>query len=205
MYPPPVHDVVVEPFAGSAAYATLYYDRKVILADTNPITCGIWNWLIKVSPSEVLALPAKIDHLDDVKACQEAKALLSTWISKGGSVADGSIRKVKTMFGAWDAVGRHRIAKNVVKIRHWKIKQTSYENLPNTKATWFIDPPYQRSGKYYSSCKLNYDHLSKWTDERCGQVIACGQGGDDWRDFLPFREIRSVVNGIKCKEVIWTK
>jgi hypothetical protein len=39
-YPAPVHGRIVEPFAGSAAYATRYYWLPVTLYDANPKITG---------------------------------------------------------------------------------------------------------------------------------------------------------------------
>lgn len=33
LYPPPVYDRVIEPFAGSTRYALRYFDRDVLLVD----------------------------------------------------------------------------------------------------------------------------------------------------------------------------
>lgn len=56
-YPPPMHNVIVEPFAGSAGYATRRSNgRKVLLIDRNEIIVDLWRWLQIVKPSEILAL-----------------------------------------------------------------------------------------------------------------------------------------------------
>ena len=53
-YPAPEHDTIVEPFAGAAGYSCRYSDRKVILIDKSPIIAGMWRYLIKASPAEIL-------------------------------------------------------------------------------------------------------------------------------------------------------
>jgi site-specific DNA-adenine methylase len=56
-YPPPEYPTIIEPFAGSAAYSSLYSDREIILIDKDPIIAGIWKWLIGASEDEILELP----------------------------------------------------------------------------------------------------------------------------------------------------
>src|SRR6185503_9139699 len=80
-YPPPEHDTIIEPFAGSAGYATNYADRKVILFEANPIIYGVWSWLIKATPREILRLPPHVPDLRElkVKLPQEAKWFIGFW------------------------------------------------------------------------------------------------------------------------------
>jgi 16S rRNA G966 N2-methylase RsmD len=84
------------------------------------------------------------------------------------------------------------IASNVKNIRHWKIKHCSYADIPNVKAHWFIDPPYQKAGTAYkcSSKDINFDHLGSWCMDRKGTVIVCENRGAEW---LPFRDFYSAT------------
>lgn len=75
-YLPPVHDVIVEPFAGSAGYASMYADHKVILIDRNPVVAGIWRYLIAATPDQIMALPDVTDRVDTI-VCENAGA---TWL-----------------------------------------------------------------------------------------------------------------------------
>ena len=52
LYPPPEHNTIVEPFAGSAGYS-LRFPRtpRVILYEKDPIVAGVWQYLIGVKPS----------------------------------------------------------------------------------------------------------------------------------------------------------
>src|SRR3990167_2381957 len=112
----------------------------------------------------------------------------------------------------WGESIRERIARQVEYIRHWKVHHTSYENfyppvLKHVKATWFVDPPYERQGKYYNGEALNYPALAEWCRERRGQVIVCENEGAKWLPFKPFRTARansSRGKGRVSHEVIWT-
>ena len=60
-------------------------------------------------------------------------------------------------------------------------------DIPNEKATWFIDPPYQFGGKYYrhNGKKIDYEFLGEWCKNRDGQVIVCENHKADWMEFEP--------------------
>ena len=57
LYPKPVYDTIIEPFAGTARYALKYFDREVLLVDKYPVIIEIWQWLQQCSPKDILGLP----------------------------------------------------------------------------------------------------------------------------------------------------
>jgi hypothetical protein len=207
-YPVPKHDVVVEPFAGSAAYATVHFQKRVILYDVSPVVCGVWEFLIMSSVTDVLRLPTQVIDVSDLKVCQEAKWLIGFWLKKGNvvpvNVPSPRMRSRMRPDSHWGWMIRSRIAKNVGKIKHWKVINKSFVDCPDRVATWFIDPPYQRSGVAYPHHDVNYSMLSEWTKRRKGQTIACGQEGDNWLPFQKFANISNVVNG-RSQEMVWYK
>lgn len=79
-YPQPRFATIIEPFAGAAGYATRYADRNVRLYDVNPVVVGVWDYLIKASPSDVMGLPTKITSTDDLPPSvpQEARWLIGS-------------------------------------------------------------------------------------------------------------------------------
>lgn len=211
-YPAPQYNVIVEPFAGAAGYSVRYYDRAVALNDLDPIIVGIWSYLISVSAAEILALPDKVDHVDDVRAPQEAKHLIGFWLNKATTSPcktpsawnRNGIRPNST----WCAVIKERIASQVEYIRHWRVRYGSYETLGNIPATWFIDPPYNNGAGRLYRCKFtDFDGLSSFAKTRRGQVLVCENVGADW---LPFQEIGHFksTQGSRGKgktaEAIWT-
>lgn len=212
-YPVPTHDTLVEPFAGSAGYSLRYPDKKVVLCEIDPVIAGVWEYLIRVSPSEILAIPdiPVGGGVADLKLCQEAAWLVGFWMNRGASrprQRPSKWMREKIRPGSfWGDRVRNTISSQVEHIRHWKIYNISYANCPVTKnATWFVDPPYQTAGKYYSfnSDMLDFQHLGGWCKARSGQVIVCENDGADW---LPFRELADVKTtraGKRSKEVIWT-
>lgn len=188
-YPPPAYETIVEPFAGSAGYALRYANRKVILVERDPIIVGTWRYLLRATPAEIRALPdiAEGQSVDDLPICQEARWLIgwrlspgsaqpkktiSSWGRAGGPRADSDRYAV-----FWGSKIRNRIADSVEHIRHWRIIEGDYTKAPDMEATWFVDPPYQKAGRHYRYCELDYDKLAGWCRSRRGQAIVCENTG----------------------------
>ena len=81
-YPKPIHNHIIEPFAGGAGYSLRYPHLDVTLCDVDPIIYGVWNYLIKSTPEEIRNLPIKVNHVDDFNIPQEAKWLIGFWLNK---------------------------------------------------------------------------------------------------------------------------
>lgn len=195
-YPAPHNGVVCEPFAGSAGYSTYFNPATVTLVDMDPILVGIWQYLVRVSPAEVLALPdlALGECVDDFRIPQEAKWLIGFWLNRGSAQP----KKRRTAFSTrtersqlvWSDRARVRIASQVESIRHWKVLHGSYETAPRDEKTlWFVDPPYVDKGRYYRFRKIDYPALAVWCRELPGSVIVCEQAGATW---LPFEAMATV-------------
>lgn len=207
-YPPPRHSTIIEAFAGSACYSLYYSHLNVVLYDVDSYVYSVWNYLINVKESEIRSLPSKVEHIDDVKCCSEAKLLIGYWFNTDGSplhVRPSSFTKVK----GWSSRVRDRIASNLRYIRHWKVFKESYKRIPNIPATWFIDPPYQHVHGYRCN-NILYDRLADWCQSRIGQVIVCEQEPAKWLPFEKFNVLRgqskNKITGKKHinQELIWT-
>lgn len=204
-YPKPLHDTIVEPFAGAAGYSLRYPERNIILADASPVISGVWRYLITADPDEILSLPDVADDqsVDDLALTQEQRWLIGFWLNKATTRPckrpSAWMRQGTRPNSQWGAAIRARIAAQVPRIRHWKVIEGSYTKLDNAIATWFVDPPYIVQGRLYPAKVENYDHLSQWCLERQGQLIVCEADGATWLPFQPFREIKSVEgkNGSK--------
>ena len=213
LYPEPDHKVLVEPFAGSAGYALRYPYRKVVLCDLDPVIAGVWNYLIKVSPKEILSI-GDVPHdgsVADLGLCQEAAWLVGFWMNRGTSrprpkpskwMRDG-IRPGSF----WGERVRNTIASQVDSIRHWEIHNLSYKECPVTgPATWFIDPPYQKAGRHYTcdSAGIDFAHLGDWCQRREGQVIVCENEGATWLPFNLLADVKTTRANRRSIEVMWT-
>ena len=207
-YPPPTRDKIIEPFAGTAQYALKYWDNDVHLVDKYEVIVNLWRWLQACSPKDVLETrQLKCGESTDNFEwdCQERKDLVGFIITGAPSIPKKTASRWKTVVRPNTQQFRlESIAKNLPKIRHWKVECGNYEDLKNENATWFIDPPYIVGGKYYKygSKQIDYKLLGGWCRERRGQVIVCEATGATW---LPFQFLTdSRGNLYQHKEVIWT-
>jgi hypothetical protein len=212
-YPEPQYNIIIEPFAGSAGYSHLYYNRKVILIEKDPIIASVWRYLISATKNDILQLPLlkKDQKISDLNISQEAKWFL------GFRVGTASTQPLNTKspwakrghrpLQYWEEESRTDLAKRIEKINHWKIIEGDYSSAPDIEATWFIDPPYQHMGRCYkcSSNDLDFEHLGNWSKTRKGQVMVCENEGADWLPFEFFCEFYGSKKRKQSKEVLWYK
>lgn len=195
-YPRPVHEWIVEPFAGGAGYATRYHDKSVVLVERDPKIAAVWRYLIGASRSEIQALPLTIENtVEDLDVSQSAKYLIGFWLNKGAAQPMLSpsawMRSGTRPNSYWGAAIRERIANQVEAIKHWSIIEGDYSEAPDISATWFVDPPYEQAGKHYKFNRIDYQALATWCRSRSGQIMVCEQDGAQWMDFEAHASIRS--------------
>lgn len=216
-YPPPDHDWIVEPFAGSAGYAMRYPDRQVMLVEASEPIAAIWQYLILARPSEILRLPLlepgqSVDSLVGVP--QPARWLIGMWCNPGSAQPKKTLCRWQRFdgctprFQVWGEGIRERIASQVGQISHWIVRFGSYTSTPNIRATWFIDPPYQGAGRHYpcGSRGINYVALGEWCRQRRGQVMVCENTGAEWLPFSHFLDAKAVKVGKRrgvSREALW--
>jgi hypothetical protein len=189
---PPQRTHVIEPFAGSAGYSCYWEPQAITLIDCDPIICGVWQYLTRVSAKELMRLPPNISAVDELPAsvCQEAKWLIGFWFNHGIAVpaprrSNWARQPIQAAF-FWSETIKLRLASQVDRIRHWKIIEGSYEEAPDIKAHWHIDPPYDNpAGRTYRCHKINYRALAKWCKSRRGFVHVCESDGANWLPFEP--------------------
>lgn len=204
-YRAPQHRCVIEPFAGSAGYATYWsgfgrdstYD--VTLIERDPTIAGIWRYLIKASYEEIMALPIDIYSLDDVHACQEAKDFIGFQLDLRGvrptKHRTKTLQRFRELDGVpstrtfydddrfWGSKRRQRAATQVMFIKHWKVIHGNYDMAPDITAHWHIDPPYVKAGKNYVHNAIDHKALAKWCLRRKGFLQVCESSGAQWLDF----------------------
>ena len=211
-YPSPDHSTIVEPFAGSAGYSVRYADRNVILGEKDAVIFAVWDYLLRAPERDILAIPdlAPDQSVSDLPICQEARWLVGLWLNRG-------VSRPRTGPSAWMRDGirpgsfwgervRQTIAAQVTRIRHWRVFNCSYEDLPYSgEATWFVDPPYQNQGKHYRHGPQDVDFavLGDWCRARQGQVIVCENEGADWLPFTPLANVKTTRANSRSVEVIW--
>jgi hypothetical protein len=197
-YPKPESGRVVEPFAGSAGYATFHGCRDVQLLDADPIVCGVWDYLLRVTAAEIMALPdmPKVgDCVDDYALPQEAKWLIGFWLNRGSAQP----KKSRTAYSArtdraqlnWGPRAKERIVSQLEALSGWTITNGDYSTAPDVCATWFVDPPYGDKGKFYRVTFAEFERLGEWCRARLGTVIVCEGIGATWLPFQPLGSFKS--------------
>jgi site-specific DNA-adenine methylase len=200
-YPAPNYDTIIEPFAGAAAYALFKHNwqKQVILVEKDEQVAAIWEWLIKV------ATPKDIEQLPDLRIGEKSSEFLHIVHAATKMAFYYKTIKVTPVLERNWRISKKHMARNLYKVKHWRIICGDYTEAPDIEATWFIDPPYKRSpgqGYRYGSNDINYDGLAQWALKRHGEIIFCeGEHGD----YLPFKVLRESkgVAGKTSKELIY--
>ena len=219
-YPAPRHPVIIEPFAGGAAYSLHYPEREVHLYDLNEKVCGVWDYVIRATPQEILALPllGPEDTVDSLPSHlpQEARWMIGWWL--GYAVVNAlraftpqtKLHMTHRPATTWTCRRRDKIAQTASRVKHWRVTNARHESVANTPATWFVDPPYAcKAGRAYPHHAVDFPALAEWCRQREGQVMVCENSDSPaWLPFTPFRECVGTQQKGKGRkrtmEVWWT-
>lgn len=213
-YPAPIHDAIVEPFAGSAGYACLHHEKQVTLVEKDPKISALWRFLIRATPKDFLCLPdiSEDGNVNDLGVHEEARILIGFWLNGGSATPCNTpsawMRSGVSPTSFWGATIRQRLATQAGAISHWKIIEGDYYLASNEKATWFIDPPYQKMGRRYKYNSVDFSMLATWSQERNGQVIVCENVGALWLPFIHFGRIKGAAGKKRTgssDEAIWLR
>lgn len=187
-YPPPAYDLIIEPFAGGAAYSARWLAERpslrCVLYDIDTDVVDLWNCLLRLSPDQILRIPAPVPGTPVTHPLQ---SLVGTGSMDRKTVTSWSVQK-------WNASLR-RIARTVAALHgRTEVRCADYSDVANIEATWFIDPPYSVEGRAYrfSSRSINYQRLASWCEDRRGQVIVCESANADWLPFRPIATARTM-------------
>ena len=202
-YPAPNCGVIIEPFAGAAAYS-LYknnWKKDVILIEKDPKVVQIWDWLINYATiNEITKLP-------DLAVGEKSSEFLHIiHAATKMAFAFKTIKVTPVLERNWE-ISKRVMAENLHKVKHWKIIQGDYSSAPDIEATWFIDPPYKGDGGMgykFSSKQLDYIQLAEWALRRKGEVLFCEGKEGDYLPFQPLVELKGVA-GKSSKEVLFYK
>lgn len=197
-YGPPRHDLVIEPFAGSACYSTYWNVKLAQLYDVSQDICELWDFLIKCSNQDIESAPDDLASDDHLLSLPRAHRLLcGFWVGKGRAEPATTLSPWYHQYKngddcrVWGAAVKRRIISQKPLITEWVIKNASYNDIPLREAHWHVDPPYNNTpGKRYPHGRLNYDHLAKWVRSLPGEVDVCENEGAEW---LPFSPLYSVA------------
>jgi hypothetical protein len=219
LYPEPAYDTIIEPFAGSAAYAQHHAaNHRVVLIERDERVVNLWQHLQHMSADEIRRLEAPLAGTKS-EAWDLTDALVKMCAASNGVLRmKGALKVPARVSRVWpDMVAR--MAKRVDDIRDWTIICGDYTEAPRQKATWFIDPPYQGdpdstasraffprgTGYLYGSKQIDYVALRAWVLDLPGQVIVCEQTGARWLDgFVRLRGRAGDSQGVHHQEVYMT-
>lgn len=213
-YPHPRYLKIVEPFAGGAGYSLNHLHHNVQLYDVRPSVVQVWQYLIKATPEEILALPL-IEPDQDVrslKCCEEGRLLISWCLQEAPhqtrTFSPWAKKHLETGSASyWSPKRRQRAAVLSSKIKHWQVRLTDWVHLLNHSegpATYFIDPPYQRIPTAYGTPPLDYQRLADICRSLPGQVIVCEDQNADWLPFKPLYSLKTANIRHTTTEVYWT-
>ncbi len=200
-YPPPIHDTVIEPFAGGAGYALRHHERNVILAERDIHVRRLWWWLIgQAKESDIRELPINIPEGTDIRELGLSLGqclLIKSWQRTNNVGNCWTVSSWGNKSGQWTANTRARVAGEFHHVKHWKCVEDGMSLLtePRSPSTWFVDPPYQHNYQYRSP-PLDYTQLASAVDQLPGQIIVCEavcQKTDARPDWLPFSDFRRTV------------
>ncbi len=202
-YPSPNCDVIIEPFAGSAAYSLFgtNWMKKVILVEKDPKVAEIWNWLINTATSK------EIKNLPELKVGEKSSEFLHI-IHAATKMAFHfkTIKVTPVLERNWE-ISKRVMAENLHKVKHWELILGDYTLAPDIQATWFIDPPYKGEhgmGYKQSSKLLDYSALASWALARRGEIIFCEGSNGDYLPFKTLLELKGVA-GKSSKELVYYK
>lgn len=200
-YPSPNCDVIVEPFAGAAAYSfhSDNWKKEVILIEKDQKVADIWDWLINE------ASPQEIKNLPDLKPGEKSSEFLHIIHAATKQAFKYKTIKVTPVLARNWEISKRVMSENLDKVAHWKIICGDYTLAPDIEATWFIDPPYKDEpgmGYHHSSAMMDYERLASWAKERKGEVIFCEGLFGDYLPFKPLLDLKGVA-GKTSKEVIY--
>lgn len=192
-YPAPMHDFVIEPFAGGAGYSLNHSERMVILWEDDPNLARLWRWLVdSATEDDIRSIPIDVPVGTDIRelGLRDGQALLLKHWQRTNNVGDcWTISPWGHLPGQWTANTRARVAEESQGVKHWEfIDPMTFIDRP---ATWFLDPPYLFNYRYRKGLP-DFDHSSLdsfvQTVHRDSLVIACEAVGKNGEvpSYLPF-------------------
>jgi hypothetical protein len=198
-YGPPRSNLVIEPFAGSACYATRWSCENVRLYDVSEDICDLWDFLINCSESDITSIPDSFEGMEQVSKLSRGQSLLVRfWIAKGRADPSGTLSpwylkwRSSTDCRVWGRSVKKRVVEQKPMISKWSIDCMSWEKIPLIEAHWHVDPPYNNSaGSRYPNSSINFESLGEWCRALPGHVDVCEKVGAEWLDFVPLYEVVS--------------
>lgn len=216
--PAPLHDQIVEPFAGGAGYSLRHAEHQVLICERDPHIYTLWCWLTRGATEALIReIPLGVPEGTDIRTLglQEGQQLLlKSWQRTNNVGSCWTISPWGNKPGQWTANTRARVASEFGAVAHWQVRDDGLLALQEPQeACWFIDPPYLYNYAYRQP-PLDYTALATLIRNQLGQRIVCEAVDPKTGavpDWLPFREFGSRVtsrrkaeNNHHSKELLWT-
>lgn len=203
LYPAPIHDVIFEPYAGSAGYSLRHHEKQVVLWEENEQVRHLWEWLIaRATSALVLEIPLDLPEGTDIRALgltNGQQLLLKHW-QRTNNVGDcWTVSPWGNKPGQWTANTRSRVAEELHAAKHWKVARVR----PDQPGTYFLDPPYIYNYRYRFK---EFDHAALVEKiamiPRGSQIIVCEaacQKTGRVPEYLPFKPFASRITSRRKK------
>lgn len=219
-YPAPIHDTIVEPFAGSAGYSLRHHHKNVVLAESDAHLYTLWKWLVEeATETAIREMPINVPEGTDIRELGMSHGqtlLMKTWQRTNNVGTCFTVSSWGNKSGQWTENTRSRVASEFHHVKHWKIQPRAMVTMLELTdpCTWFVDPPYKFNYQYRSS-PIDYATLATQVEGLSGQVIVCeavcSKTGKvpDWLPFTSFRDTvtsrRGSNNHHHSKELIYMR
>lgn len=222
-YPPPAFGVIVEPFAGSAAYSVHHAASvdRVVLVERDPAVVALWRRVKALTHVELDEIDALLDRSRDDRTLRTDDPLLGGLAGSSTlhATLSGATRQITPrMRSDWPKV-RARIERTLPHLHKFELVEGAYVDAPDIEATWHIDPPYQplvmnsqrtladQAGNAYrfGADQIDYAQLGDWCRSRRGLVMVCEQSPAEWLPFFPLahQSNGAGTGGATRLELIW--
>ena len=211
-YPPPKYNLIIEPFAGSAAYSCYHLmkdkSKQAVLYEKDLTVVDAWSKVRFLTREEIENYPVpKIgEYTSDF--------LIMTCAVSNAASKCNKMKYTERMDKVFQIQKKRILRLFDIRNRIW-VWSGDYSLASDIEATWFIDPPYQvlqasttafPNGNGYSrTCGadcIDYKKLADFCKSRKGQVIVCEKEGANWMDFQVFKTNKTSLNK-KYNEVIY--
>ncbi len=176
LLPEPQHNLIVEPYAGSAGYSLRHFTNRVIVWDDDCNLQTLWRFLVKASHFEILDIPIDIPEGTDIRSLGLSTGqamLLKHWQRTNNVGNTWTTSPWGHLPGQWTRNTRARIAAEVSAISHWEVKPIPWTLID---CTYFIDPPYEYNYRYaFKREGFSHSELAKrvMAIEYPAQIIVC--------------------------------
>lgn len=175
IYPAPEHDVIFEPYAGSAGYSLRHHEKRVVIWEDNAQLKALWRWLIKdATTSDVLEIPINLREGTDIRklGLSDGQALLLKHWQRTNNVGDcWTISPWGDKPGQWTANTRARVAEELHAVKHWRFRRPGFDR----PGTYFLDPPYFYNYRYRFEEAFDHRALVERIEAipKSSQIIVC--------------------------------